>query len=125
MQVVNAQLALSNDRAQVEASIAARNFQQQSVDSEIKKLHLGASTTANVLLQERGLATAEDNLIAANAAYANARASLYQITATTLEHYGINLQEAASGKVNEAPVVPGVTPAMKGMDPSTTPPAEQ
>ena len=124
MQVVNAQLALINDRAQVEASIAARNFQQQSVDSEIKTLHLGASPTANVL-QERGLATAEDNLIAANAAYANARASLYQITATTLEHYGINLQEAASGKVNEAPVVPGVTPAMKGMDPSTTPPAEQ
>ncbi len=125
MQVVNAQLALTNDRAQVEASIAARNYQQQSVDSEIKKLHLGASTTANVLLQERSLASAEDNLIAANAAYANARASLYQITATTLQHYGINLQEAAAGKVNEAPLVPGVTPAMKGMDPSTTLPAAQ
>jgi len=60
MQVVNAQFALINDRAQVQASMAARDFQQQSVDAEIKKLHLGASTTANVLLQDRNLATAED-----------------------------------------------------------------
>jgi len=110
MQVVNAQFALSNDRAQVQAAIAARDYAQQSVDAEIKKLQLGASTEANVLLQQKNLATAEDNLIAANAAYANARASLYQITATTLQHYGINLNEAASGDVKAAPVVPGVSP---------------
>jgi outer membrane protein len=108
MQVVNAQFALSNDRAQVQASIAARNYAQQSVDAENKKLELGASTASNVLTQEKNLATAEDNLIAANAAYANARASLYQIMATTLQHYGINLNEAASGEVKTAPVVPGV-----------------
>jgi outer membrane protein TolC len=108
MQVVNAQFALTNDRAQVQSAIAARDYAQQSVDAENKKLQLGASTAANVLTQEKNLATAEDNLIAANAAYANARASLYQITATTLQHYGINLNEAASGEVKTAPVVPGV-----------------
>jgi outer membrane protein TolC len=107
MQVVNAQFALINDRAQVLASMAARDYQQQSVDAENKKLHLGASTTANVLLQQRGLATAEDNLIAANAAYAKDRAGLYQTLASTLQHYGINLNEAASGQVNTTPVVPG------------------
>ena len=64
---------------------------QQSLDAEVKKLHLGASTTANVLLQQRNLATAENNLIAANAAYAKDRAGLYQTLATTLQHYGINL----------------------------------
>jgi hypothetical protein len=85
-------------------------------------LHLGASTTANVLLQQRNLATAEDNLIAANAAYANARASLYQIVASTLQHYGINLSEAASGDVKTVPVVPGLTPARTDNQPSTTPP---
>jgi outer membrane protein TolC len=111
MQVVNAQFALINDRAQVQASIAGRDFQQQSVDAEIKKLHLGASTTANVLLQQRNLATAEDTLIAANAAYAKDRAGLYQTLATTLQQYGINLNEAASGKVNAAPLVPGVSAA--------------
>jgi outer membrane protein TolC len=122
MQVVNAQFALSNDRAQVQSATAARDYAQQSVDAEVKKLQLGASTAANVLLQQKNLATAADNLIAANAAYANARASLYQILATTLQHYGINLNEAASGEVKTAPVVPGVLPSKDTTVPSTAPP---
>jgi outer membrane protein len=125
MQVVNAQFALINDRAQVQASTAARDFNQQSVDAEIKKLHLGASTTANVLLQERGLATAEDTLIAANAAYAKDRAGLYQTLASTLQHYGINLNEAASGDVKTTPVISGVTTAKETAEPSTAPAAAQ
>jgi len=125
MQVVNAQFALINDRAQVQASTAARDFNQQSVDAEIKKLHLGASTTANVLLQERSLATAEDNLIAANAAYAKDRAGLYQTLATTLQHYGINLNEAASGDMKTTPLVPGVTAAKETTEPTTAPAASQ
>jgi outer membrane protein TolC len=111
MQVVNAQFALTNDRAQVQASTAARDFAQQSLDDENKKLHLGASTTANVLQQERNLASAENLLISAQAAYAKDRAGLYQILASTLQHYGINLSEAASGEVKAAPVVPGLQPA--------------
>jgi outer membrane protein TolC len=125
MQVVNAQFALTNDRAQVQASIAARDYNQQSLDDEEKKLHLGASTTANVLLQQRNLATAEDNLIAAHAAYAKDRAGLYQILASTLHHYGINLNEAAAGKVTTVPVVPGVTVAKPGKEPTTVPPAAE
>jgi len=121
--VVNAQFALINDRAQVQASMAARDFQQQSVDAEIKKLHLGASTTANVLLQERNLATAEDTLIAAHAAYAKDRAGLYQTLSTTLQHYGINLEEAASGEVKAAPVVPGVSAVKETTESSTAAPA--
>jgi outer membrane protein len=125
MQVVNAQFALTTDRAQVQASVAARDYQQQSVDAEAKKLQLGASTSANVLLQQRNLATAENNLIAAHAAYAKDRAALYQILASTLQHYGINLNDAAAGVVNAAPVVPGLERAKPGNEPSTTPPATQ
>ena len=120
MQVVNQQFALTNDRALVQSSLAARDYAQQSLDAEQKKLHLGASTTANVLQQERNLATAENNLIAANAAFANARASLYQMLATTLEHYGINLQDAAKGTVNTAPKIPGVQPASTTNQPATS-----
>ena len=119
MQVVNAQFALTNDRAQVQASLAARDYAQQSLEAEQKKLHLGASTTANVLQQERNLATAENNLIAANAAFATARAGLYQILATTLEHYGINLGDAAKGTVNTAPTINGVQPAAAAQQPGT------
>jgi outer membrane protein TolC len=124
MQVVNAMFALTNDRAQVQAATAARDYNQQSLDAEVKKLHLGASTTANVLQQQRNLAIAEDNLIAANGTYATDRANLYQTLAATLQHYGINLPDAASGEIKTAPVVTGVQPASQQTDPSTaSPPA--
>jgi outer membrane protein TolC len=123
MQVVNAQSALINDRALVQADIAARDYNRQNVDAEMTKLRYGSSTTANVMLQERGLATAEDNLIAAHAAYAKDRAGLYQTLATTLQHYGINLQEAASGDVRTVPLVPGVAPARDTKEPPANPPA--
>jgi outer membrane protein len=125
MQVVNAMYALANDRAQVTAAEAARDYAQQSLDAEEKKLHLGASTTANVLQQQRNLAVADDNMIAAHAAYAKDRAGLYQTLASTLRHYDIDLTETAAGSVTTAPVVTGVTPAMPGKEPSMTPPAAE
>jgi outer membrane protein TolC len=125
MQVVNAQFALTNDRAQVLASTAARDYNQQSLDDEQKKLRLGASTTALVLAQQRSVASAENNLIMAKAAYAKDRAGLYQILASTLKHYGINLNEAATGDVKTTPLVPGLEPAKPGKEPSTAPPAAQ
>jgi outer membrane protein TolC len=123
MQVVNQQFALTNDRAQVLASTAARDFNQQSLDAEQKKLKLGASTTASVLQYQRSLAIAEDSLIAAQASYAKDRATLYQILASTMQHYGINLRDAATGNVTTAPVVPGLVPAGPGKEPTTAPPA--
>jgi outer membrane protein TolC len=125
MQVVNSMYALTNDRAAVMSSTAARDYAQQSVSAEQTKLRLGASTSANVLLQQRGLATAEDNLIAANAAYAKDRAGLYQVLATTLQHYGINMNEAATGDVKTSPVVQGLKPAEPSKEPSMAPPASR
>ena len=125
MQVVNAQIALANDRELVKASIAARDYNQQSLDAEIKKLRLGASTTASVLQQERNLATAENQLIAAQASYAQARAALYQMLASTLQHYGINLNEATTGDIKTAPVVPGLLPAAETKEAATAPAASR
>ena len=125
MQVVNAMYGLANDRAQVRAAVAARDYAQQSLDAEEKKLHLGASTTANVLQQERNRAMAEDNLIVAHATYAKDRALLYQTLASTLQHYGINLTEAATGTVTTTPVVSGVEAVTPGNEPTMTPPETQ
>jgi outer membrane protein TolC len=123
MQVVNQQFALTTDRAQVVADIAARDYNRQSLDAEQKKLKLGASTSALVLQQQRGLASAEDSLIAAQANYAKDRAGLYQILASTLQHYGINLGEATTGNVQTLPVVPGLTSVPPGSE-SPAPPAQ-
>ena len=123
MQVANAMFALANDRAQVRSAEAARDYAQQSLDAEEKKLHLGASTTASVLQYQRNMAVAEDNLIAAHFGYAKDRAGLYQTLASTLQHYGINLPDAATGTVTTAPVISGVEPAKPGNEPNMTPPA--
>jgi len=65
-------------------------------------------------MQQRNLATAEYNLIAANATYAKDRAGLYQIVASTLKQYGINLSDAATGEVKTVPVIPGLTAVKDG-----------
>ena len=111
MQVVSQKYAITNDRAQVLAAQAAADYARQSLEAEEKRLSLGASTTANVLQQQRNVATAENNLIIANLTYARDRALLYQVLASTLDHYGINLQDAATGQITTAPVIPGLQPA--------------
>ena len=76
------------------AAQTARDFNAQSLEAEQKKYKLGASTTALVLAQERTLATGEDNLISATAAFAKDRSALQQILSNTLDLYGISLVDA-------------------------------
>jgi outer membrane protein len=109
IQVINGLYALTNDRANVVAAQTARDFNAQSLDAEQKKYKLGASTTANVLQQERTLATGENNLISATAAYAKDRSTLLQILSNTMDRYGILLVDAASGTVTKTPLIPGLT----------------
>jgi outer membrane protein len=49
MNVINEQYQLTNDRAAVQSATVTRDYDKQSLDAEVTKLHLGASTTANVL----------------------------------------------------------------------------
>lgn len=120
IQVINGQFALTNDRAAVQAALAAQQFNRQSYDAEVKKLHLGASTTANVLLQQRNLAAADNNVISTEATYAKDRASLEQLLAETLDRYHIQLSDAVSGKVTEQPRIPGIRPASASPEPEMT-----
>jgi outer membrane protein TolC len=109
IQVINGQYALTNDRAQVMAAQAGRDYAAQSLEAEQKKLKLGASTSALVLQQQRNMATAENALISATAAYAKDRAGLLQLLSKTLDRYGISITEAATGVMTATPVIPGLT----------------
>ena len=109
IQVVNGLYALTNDRAQVTAAQASRDYAVQSLDAEQKKYRLGASTSPNLLQQERNLAAAEATLIASTAAYAKDRAALLQLSARTLDRYNISLEDAATGAVSKQPAIPGLT----------------
>jgi len=125
IQVINAQYALTNDRAQVAAANASRDYAAQSLDAEQKKYKLGASTTALVLQQGRNLATSDNTLISATAAYAKDRAALLQLLSSTLDRYGISITDAAAGTVSQAPIIPGLTTPKAPAAPkpiSSTPP---
>jgi hypothetical protein len=123
MNVINAQFALTNDRASVQSATATRDYDRQSLDAELKKLHLGASTTALVLQQQRALAISENSVISATAKYAVDRAALGQILASTLDRFNISIADAVSGKINSQPTIPGLEPA-KG-EPEVTVPGQQ
>ena len=116
IQVINGQYALTNDRAALQAAQTAREYNSQSYQSEVKKLRLGASTTANVLLQEKNLAAAVNNVISTEATYAKDRASLEQLLADTLTRYNIQLSDAVSGNVTAQPTIPGIEQVKPGSD---------
>ena len=122
IQVINGQYALANDRAQAAAAQAAYDYAAQSLSAEQSRYKFGASTTASLLQQGRILAIADDALISSKAAYARDRAGLEELLSTTLERYGINIEEAASGSIAHSPVIPDLTaPTPPSQPPPLTP----
>jgi outer membrane protein TolC len=111
MGVINAQYALTNDRAAVQAATATREYNTQALDAERKKFKYGASTTALVLQQERSLAAAENTVTSAMATYAKDRASLEQILANTLSKYNISIGDGVSGTMTQQVTIPGLEAA--------------
>jgi outer membrane protein TolC len=95
--------AVQQARAQYQAAVKARQLQEQTTDAEQKKLAAGASTPYNVILTQRDLATAADNEVLAQAAYALARNQLDAATGTILEKNSIQFEEAKQGKVARPP----------------------
>jgi outer membrane protein TolC len=110
--VQNAQIGVSNARAQLVAAQKAQVLQQQTLDAEQKKLDLGASTTYNVILAERDFVTAQSNTVAAEAAYAKARVELDRSTGQILYNNNISMNEAVKGVVARPPsAIPDNPPA--------------
>ena len=110
IEVRNAQFSVQQNRAAVQAAKAAVALAQQSLDAEQKKFNLGASTSTLVLQNESGLATAQSNLVSAEAAYVKSRVELDRATGLLLDHAGIMMDEAVRGQVTHKPAVPYVEP---------------
>jgi outer membrane protein TolC len=110
IEVRNAQYALQQNRARVDAAAAGAKLAAESLDAEQKKYLLGASTNYAVLQAQRDLAQAESNLVAARAAYEKSRVELDRATGVTLTHLGIDISDAETAEVKKMPKVPGVVP---------------
>ncbi|HTK95960.1 MAG TPA: TolC family protein, partial [Terriglobales bacterium] len=110
IEVRNAQYALQQNRARVEAAQKARDLAQESLNAEQKKYALGASTNTLVLQAQRDLTQAESNVVSAMSAYEKSRVELDRVTGLTLDHNNISLGDSETGVVNKMPAAPGVKP---------------
>jgi outer membrane protein TolC len=107
--VANQVIGLQQARTRYEAAVRNRILEQQLLDAEQKKFSLGASTTYNVVQQQRDLATAQSSEVAALVAYSTARVSFDQTLGTTLENNHVSVQEALSGHVSRLSALPANT----------------
>jgi outer membrane protein len=110
IEVRNAQFALQQNRASVDAAQAAMALAEQSLEAEQKKYALGASTTTLVLQQQSQLTSARSTLVAAKASYEKSRVELDRATGLLLERNNIDLADAQTGVVTKIPTVPYVVP---------------
>src|SRR5579862_3167583 len=111
LQVRQAQFALQQNYAALQAAIAARDYARESLDAEQKKFKYGASTPTLVLQASSNLTAGESNVLNAAANYEKSKVTLDFVTADTLTKLGIDLADAESGQVKHKPEVKGVVPA--------------
>jgi outer membrane protein TolC len=101
IEVRNAQFALDQTGARVEAARKARDLAQRTFDIMKKEQDLGAGSSYQTLSAQRDLALAELDLVGAMTVYEKAKVELDRSTGTTLEHNGILIQDAISGVVSQ------------------------
>ena len=107
LDVRNTYIALTQDRAQVEAASKARELQQQTFEAEQKKYRLGASTVYNVILTQRDLITAQGTELRALANLEEAKANYERALGRTLEVNHVTIADAKSGEVERETLIPG------------------
>ncbi|HEX3821973.1 MAG TPA: TolC family protein [Candidatus Sulfotelmatobacter sp.] len=100
IEVRNAQFALDQTGARVEAARKARDLAQRTFDITKKEQELGAGSSYQTLSAQRDLALAELDLVGAMTVYQKAKVELDRATGTTLDHNGILIQDAISGVVS-------------------------
>jgi outer membrane protein TolC len=107
LDVRNTYIALTQDRAQVEAASKARELQQQTFDAEQKKYRLGASTVYNVILVQRDLITAQGTELRALANLQEAKANYERALGRSLEVNHVTIADAKTGQVEHETLIPG------------------
>jgi len=107
LDVRNTYIALTQDRAQVEAASEARKLEQIAFDDEQKKYKLGASTVYNVILMQRDLITAQGTELRALANLEEAKANYERALGRTLEVNHVTIAEALKGVVERETNIPG------------------
>jgi outer membrane protein len=107
LDVRNTYIALTQDRAQVDAASKARELQQQTFDAEQKKYALGASTVYLVIQTQRDLINAQGTELRALANLAEAKANYERAVGRTLEVNRVTIADAKTGEAERDTLIPG------------------
>jgi outer membrane protein TolC len=99
IEIRNAQYALEQTRARVQSAQKARDLAQRTFEITKKEQDLGAGSTYQTMTAQRDLSVAELALVTAMTTYQKAKVELDRSTAATLEHNGVLIQDAVTGKV--------------------------
>ncbi len=101
IEVRNAQYSVEQTGARVQAARKARDVAQRTFDITKKEQDLGAGSSYQTLSAQRDLSLAELDLVTAMTVFAKAKVELDRATGATLEHNGIQLQNAVNGTVGD------------------------
>ena len=85
----------------LQAARKARDLAQRTFDITKKEQELGAGSSYQTLSAQRDLSLAELDLVTAMTIYEKAKVELDRATGATLEHNGIQIQDAVSGTVGD------------------------
>jgi outer membrane protein TolC len=102
IEVRNAEYALEQTAARVEAARKARDLAQRTFEITQKEQTLGAGSTYQTMTTQRDLALAELALVTAMTVYQKAKVEVDRATGATLDHNGIEVQDAINGTVGAA-----------------------
>ena len=101
IEVRNAQYAVEQTGARVQAARKARDLAQRTFDITKKEQDLGSGSSYQTLSAQRDLSLAELDLVTAMTIFEKAKVELDRATGATLEHNGIQLQNAVTGVVGD------------------------
>ena len=99
IEVRNAQYALDQTGARVGAARKARDLAQRTFEIMQKEQTLGAGSTFQTMTAQRDLSIAELDMVTAMTTYEKAKVELDRATGSTLEHNGIQVQDAVNGTI--------------------------
>src|SRR5437660_11208610 len=102
IEVRNAEYALEQSAARVDAARKTRDLAQRSFEIMQKEHDLGAGSTFQTMTAQRDLSLAELDLAAAMTVYEKAKVELDRATGNHLAHNGITIQDAVTGKISQA-----------------------
>ena len=110
--VQNAVIGLQQARARYVAAKEARVLSEQTFEGDKKKYDLGATTSYQVVQDQRDLASAQSSEVEAMANYTHARIQFDQALGNTMDVNHISVAEALAGKVAAPPTpIPANPPA--------------